>query len=150
MSTLSNAEVDAATRLLKFARGLTQTGELDHVSSVAGRLLSVLFQTLSPVIGVAGVAAIFGRSITLSGRSCPHRGAFHTHAGSPRLTEPDASRWLVERLEKLPPADALEAAIHLFATFFRVLSNLIGEQLLWQIVMVGFPKRAEIEPEETE
>ena len=148
MSRPSEADVHAARRLLKRACRLTHAGEAHVESAAAGELLGLLFQSLGPVIGATGVAATFERSLKLSRAEYPCLDELLTTGDEPRGSHNDVSQRLTICLRKLTPAAASVAATSLFATFFRLLSSFIGEQLFWQIVRGGFPDGADFEFEE--
>lgn len=138
-------------RLLDRLREPEEGGGPHAESVAAGRVLDVLFASLGPVIGVAGVGAVFARSIQLSKAEYPSLGAFVTSSNElPRQKPEDVSERLVECLRNLEPAAARESAMGLFATFLRLLSSFVGEQLLWQIVNSALAVDDEAEVEERE
>ncbi len=50
---------------------------------------------------------------------------------------------------QLEPSEALELATGLYAAFFELISNLIGEPLVWKIMERAFPALRETRSEET-
>ena len=62
MAQRTEAHLEAAKRLLERARN----GERFAAADTAGRAYDELFRTLAPVLGVAGVNALFARSARLN------------------------------------------------------------------------------------
>jgi CheY-like chemotaxis protein len=134
MTTPVDMHVQAATQLLLAHSGASEDG----ASATAGRVYAALFESLAPVIGEAGVRALFERSLKL------------TQAGFAWLeeiqvtAEPIASRVQLEAqvvacLSKRDAASATATATAVYATFLRLLTDFIGDSLVRQIVKSAFP-----------
>jgi hypothetical protein len=84
---------------------------------------------LSPIIGQAGVAALYKRSIYLT--LVDHRCLVTAYEGSLRS---DAFSGLESTLSQQTPAEALAAIISLLNTFHDLLTHLIGGSLFERLL----------------
>ena len=113
------------------------TGSADG-GAAAGRLYESLASRLGPLIGVAGVRALFARSVKLTKADYPCLADVRTSA-QPSQDEVEPAPQLVACLSKLEPAVAASVAVALYATFLRLMSEFIGERLVRQVVRRAFP-----------
>lgn len=132
MAQVSDTHVAAARRMLLQQRA----AENVEWASAAGNVYDALSRELSPVIGSAGMRALFARCLKLNRADFPELAAV-SNAGDPRQ-ESAAPSALVATLDRLERARAEQAATALFATFFALLTTFIGERLTWQIVQRAF------------
>jgi hypothetical protein len=128
--------VEAATQVL-LAQGSAGGGAAHEPAAAAGRAYETLFESLAPVLGEAGIHALFARSLKLAKAEMPFLAEVSVLAQPPGGNA-QLGPQLVSCLSKLEPAVATEAAIRLFATFFGLMSNFIGDQLVQQIVKSAF------------
>lgn len=129
------AHVEVAKRLLAHERG--SGGDAKERAAAAVRVYETLFRALAPVIGAAGVRALFARSVRLASTEFPCLKEI------PMIAEPPQdSVQVVEKLlgclSKLEPAAGSEVATGLYAVFFGVMAKFIGERLVLQIVTTAF------------
>ena len=101
-----------------------QQGSSEERAAAAGRTYELLFLQLSPLLGPAGVHAIFARSLSLAGadHSCLKNvstGLDHEHTQAARLRDSLLSQ---------APTEVTEAAAGLFATFLALLGTIIGDE----------------------
>ena len=96
---------------------------------------------LVPLLGAAGVEALFARSAKLAG------------AGRPCIAELadgiDASSRLRACLQALAPAAASETAAVLFGTLLELIVTFIGDRLTVQALRGAWPALGETAPRET-
>jgi hypothetical protein len=144
MAQLGLAHVDAARRLLADEVARNDVG----ATAAAGRLYDRLFNTLAPVIGPAGVRALFARSAKLNKTEFPClANALASREG--QATAPQTSEHLVSCLDELEPVVAAKVATDLYATFFELMTTFIGERLLTQLLKTAFPALDLTESKET-
>lgn len=129
--TPRGTNVEAAERLLAQAKlkSPPTNGEISWL--LVPR--EVLEHSLAPVIGTAGVHALWLRSVSLT------RAKFPALGDSASLSAPVASReqrakQLEECLRRIPSGEVTQVATTLYATFFELLSQFIGERLVRQVV----------------
>lgn len=134
------AHVEVAKRLLAQERG--GGGDAKERAVAAGRVYETLFRALAPVIGAAGVRALFARSVRLASTEFPCLGEISMTAEPPEDSVQVAEQ-LVGCLSKLEPAAGSEVATGLYAVFLGLLAKFIGERLVSQIVTTAFPAIAE-------
>lgn len=96
-------------------------GQIAEHATALWRDMSV---ALSPIIGLAGIAALYQRSIFLAGRDYPC-----LHDASVLGAAPDEFAPLHEALSAVSGADAASAASALAYTFRDLLTHLIGDSL---------------------
>lgn len=108
------------------------------------RLHATLVSALAPVLGAAGVQALFARSTRLVRRDFP---ALDTLLG-PEKPPPDVER-LAACLDQLPREPGQDAAIGLYATLVALLATFIGDPLSEQLVKAAFPAPGSTRPKGT-
>jgi hypothetical protein len=92
---------------------------------------------LAPLVGVAGVRALFARSVRLTGPDFPQLASL----GSPESGDnANIAESLTELLGTLEPGVAVAAATALYANFIRLTTTLIGERLVLLVLQRAFPK----------
>ena len=141
----SDAYVEVSTRLL--ARERANAVEVADAAATAGRVYEALFHTLTPIIGAAGAHALFARSVTLAKIELPGLGKVIVPAepGS----GPTVAGYAARSLRELEPGAVANASVTLLAVFLGLLSNFIGEPLVWQILQKAFPGLDRTPPKET-
>jgi hypothetical protein len=138
MSGTNTAQVARAKRLLALEgdAGSSSAG----CAAAAWSLYEKLNARLAPLLGAAGVQALFVRSAKLA------------QADFPSLAEvatPDGMKKLGAGLQALEPADATEVAATLFGTFLELMTTFIGERLTVLILRSAWPTIEETVPRET-
>ena len=120
--------------LTVLARPQGETQGADAFAATATRAYADLVQVSAPLIGHVGVAALTGRALHLARRE---------HPILRRNSEPaDAERafdHLSASLQGQDPAAATDAAAAVFATFFGLLINFIGEPLTTGLLRKAWP-----------
>lgn len=114
------------------------TGGVDQSAIAAGRVYDKLHAVLAPLLGPAGVQALLVRS----GRLIQGEYGFL----EPAIRDP---KQLCACLQGQDPQVATEAAALLFATFFALITNLIGERLTTQVLLAASPTIGSRPPTET-
>ena len=145
MARRTEAHLEAAKRLLERARN----GESLAAADVAGRAYDELFRTLAPVLGVAGVHALFARSARLASGDFPVFAAL-AHGRTGGDSDSAVTERLIDSLRSLDEATALHAATELLGAFLGLLIRFIGEQLVGRMVKGAFPEMDDSDSEETE
>jgi hypothetical protein len=115
------------------------SGSAADCATAAGRIYDKLHARLDPILGVAGVHALFLRSARLSS---------HELASIPDAAALESSTKLVECLRAQDPATALASSTALFGTFYMLITNFIGEGLTSQVLRGAFPALEETSTEE--
>lgn len=128
MKPPSAAQMERARRLLALEHAAA--GEDGRGSPAAGRVFEKLHAHMSPLVGVAGVDMLFVRSAKLA------QGEF---TGVVVGSFVEGAAILRGRLQAQGPALATDSAETLFATFFALLTTLIGERLTLQILRRAWP-----------
>jgi hypothetical protein len=123
--------VDAARRLLAHE----SAGKAEERAVAARRVYDTLLSSLAPIIGAAGVRALFARSVRLSLTEFPCLEAV-LHVEAP---DGDHGQRLVECLRKLDAEAALEVATGLYAALLGLMAKFIGERMMWHLVARAFP-----------
>ena len=143
------AHVEVAKRLLAQERG--SVGGAKERAAAAVRVYVALFRALDPVIGAAGVGALFARSVRLASKEFPCLGEILMNAEPPDDSVQVAER-LVGCFSKLEPAAGSEVATALYAVLLDVMAKFIGDRLVSQIVTTAFPTTSEADtaPKELE
>jgi len=115
-----NLRERAFGRLL--AREAGTNADTPTVAAAARRLYEQLARQLTPLIGGAGTAAIFARSLDLTHRRLP---------GLAPLRAPDEGQEPIARAQRFLEGQesATEAAIAVFTTVCELLESLIGSTL---------------------
>jgi len=128
MTKASARERERARRLLAYEGAAG--GSSEACATAAGRVYDQLNARLAPLLGSAGVQALFARSAKL------------TQTEFPRLAEAavlESSTKLRACLEPLDPAVASETAEALFGTFLSLVTTFIGERLTLQVLRHEWP-----------
>ena len=110
----------------------------DECATAAGLVYDKLHAQLDPLFGVAGVQALLVRSAKLA------RAQFAFL--EPALLD---SVKLRECLRTQSPTVALESAAALFGTLFALMTTLIGERLMTQVLRSAWPTIEETAVRET-
>jgi|UPI00068B996A hypothetical protein len=112
-----------------FARLVATDAGASEVAAITAAMWTAVQEALSPIIGQQGVSALYRRSLHL------------TQAKNPKFPELDESvrpssfNDLRQALGALTAPDAAAAAsTALFATFYNLLSGLIGSSLLERLL----------------
>jgi hypothetical protein len=132
----SHAQLARAGRLLA-AEG---AGAGDAGGHAAGRVFDKVHAELDPVLGHAGVEALFRRSAKLAQDDL---GTLSTALSF------DSSTRLREGLLDLEPAESLTAMTVLFGTLFALIETFIGERLMLELLRRAWPALDDTEPGET-
>jgi hypothetical protein len=114
-------------RLLAQQRAVS---DADDCAAAAGRVYEKLHAHLAPLVGVAGVRALFARSAKLAA------GEFVLPADAVAFED---STKLRASLGALDPVVAAATAEALFATFFALITTFIGERLTLQALRAAWP-----------
>lgn len=101
----------------------------DECATAAGRVYDKLREHLDPLVGAAGVQALFARSAKLA------QGEF----ACLDVSSVANSTKLRECLQALDPTVALDSAAALFGTFFALVTTFIGERLTTQVLRSAWP-----------
>ncbi len=125
----TTSQIERAKRLLvregAFAGGSTEC------AAAAGRVYEKLDAHLAPLLGRAGVQALFARSAKIS------------HSGLASLAELGAavgcSIELCTWLQSRDPEDAAKIAAVLFGAFLELITTFIGERLTVQVLRNAWP-----------
>ena len=109
-----------------------RVGDSPNAAVVADAVLDVWLQMsaqLSPVIGVRGANTLFAYTLHMTSKTYPWLEiSENTETNSTELPE------LKTRLANSEPDAALAASHALLATFVKLLSNMIGEQLVERLL----------------
>ena len=111
-----------ATRLPKGASA-------EQIADAIVVIWSDINQTLHPIIGFRGVAALFNRSLNIAAATYP----WIAERRSGALAELDSSA-LKSALLNRPPSEAAAGGAALFVTFHELLASLIGSTLTEQLL----------------
>ena len=132
----SAAQVERAKRLLA-SEGASAEGSTE-CAAAAGRVYEKLDAHLAPLLGRAGVQALFARSakVSLSGLASVAELAAAVE-GSTEL-----STWLQSR----HPEDAAKTASVFFGAFLELITTFIGERLTVQVLRSAWPTIEETAP----
>jgi hypothetical protein len=133
------AQVERARTLLASEGGSASDSEA--CAAAAGRIYDKLDAHLAPLIGRAGVQALFARSARLAQSELVP--LTEVAAGA------DGSTKLRAHLQSLEPAVAIETAAALFGTFLDLITTFIGERLTVQVLRNAWPAMKETAPRET-
>lgn len=146
MARTTEAHVDVAGRLLAQERVGGASAE-DHAAAAA-RVYEKLFNRLAPLIGAAGVQALFARSVKVSRVKFPCLARLPAVGGS---ADGNAEvRQLARCLSTLEPETASAVAIGLYANLIALLTTFIGAGLVSKVLDSAFPSIDETVPEERE
>jgi hypothetical protein len=138
MSRTSTAQVERAKRLL--AHEGDSGGNSAECAAAAWRVYEKLSARLGPLLGTAGVQALFVRSAKL---------AQAEHGSLAEVATPEGMSKLGAQLQALDPSDATEVAATLFGTFFQLMTTFIGERLTVIVLRSAWPTIEDAAPRET-
>jgi hypothetical protein len=122
------AQVERARTLLASEGG--SAGDAEACAAAAGRVYDKLHAHLAPLLGRAGVQALFARSAKL---------AQTEHGFLADVAAAEDSTKLRAHLQSLVPAVAIETAAALFGTFLDLLTTFIGDRLTVQVLRGAWP-----------
>jgi len=128
MTDASADERQRARRLLAHEGAIG--GNAEASATAAGRVYDKLIAQLGPVLGPAGVRALFERSAKL-GRV--------ESAGLADIAILESSTTLATFCRTLDPAVAANAMETLFGTFLSLVTTFIGERLTFQALRRAWP-----------
>jgi hypothetical protein len=139
MTKRTPAHVEAAKQLLAHAEA-GRGGE--DAAVAAGRVLERLSRRLAPLIGEAGMRALLARAVKIVEPEFPCFGGITI--GTEATASPTmAAEQLVACLSALQPALVAEASAALYGTLLALLTSLIGENLVSQVLQSAFPAIAQ-------
>jgi hypothetical protein len=140
MKKVGAAQVEKAKRLL--AMEATAGGDVEEHAASAGRVYDKLAAQLSPLLGAAGVQALFVRSANLA------RGQLAVLDGLVPAIEDatEGATRLRACLQALEPAAAAEVAAILFGTFLDLVITFIGDRLTVQVLRGAWPAIEDMAP----
>lgn len=142
MTSRGAAHVEAARLMLAQEGGARETAP--ERAEAAVRVYERLSEVLSPLLGAAGVRALFARSVKVTNAEVSCFAEVHVSVELPD----DACRQLLASLSKLEPALASEAAAALYANFLELLTAFVGDRLVWQVLRGAFPAIDQSGPKE--
>ncbi len=119
-------------------------GTSQQRAAAAGRVFSRIHLHLSPLIGSAGVRALFVRSAGLLLSDYP----WFQGLSTPAAPGTDPADLLRDCLKDQAPAAITESVVAFFATFFALLASFIGDRLCAQAMEAAAPGAAEPIPSE--
>ena len=138
MGRTSTGQVERAKRLL--AHEGNSGSSSAECAAAAWRLYEKLNARLAPLLGSAGVQALFVRSAKLA----------QAEVGSlAEVATPEGMNKLGAVLQALDPAEATEVAATLFGTFFELMTTFIGERLTVLVLRSAWPAIEDTAPRET-
>ena len=116
------------------AREAGMAADASATAAAARRLCEHFAHQLTPLIGDAGVAAIYARSLHLAQRQFPELAPV-------RPSDQGAGPWarLQSSLEEQEPAAATEVAVAVLATASELLASFIGESLTTRLLREAWP-----------
>jgi hypothetical protein len=132
----SPAQLDRAKRLLA-SEGFADSSEA--CAAAAGRVRDKFDAHLAPLLGRAGVQALFARSAKLA--QIDLRPVAEVTAGS------DDAAVLGAYLRSLEPGVAIQTAAVVFGTFLDLVTTFIGERLTVQVLRSAWPAIEETPPQ---
>jgi hypothetical protein len=130
--TTANTRERAFQRLL--AREVGTGGDPRVIAAAARRLCERFSEQVGPLIGDAGVAAIYTRSLHLTKRQFPSLAPLRS---SDQHDAPFAR--LQVSLEQQEPAVATRAAVRVLTTAANLLALFIGENLTTRLLREAWP-----------
>ena len=137
MSRPSATQVERATRLLASEGAPWSSSE--ECAAAAWRVYEKLNARLSPLLGSAGVQALFVRSAKLAQAEFPSLA---------EIAKPEGLTRLGPCLQALDLTLAAEAAAALFGTFLELMTTFIGERLTVLVLRSAWPEIEETAPRE--
>jgi hypothetical protein len=138
MTTPGATQVEKARRLLASEGAPWSSSE--ECAAVAWRVYEKLNARLAPLLGLAGVQALFFRSAKLAQAEFPSLAEVATPEGLTRLGP---------CLQALDPSIAAQAAETLFASFLELMTTFIGERLTVLVLRSAWPAIEETATRET-
>jgi hypothetical protein len=129
MTRPSAAQIEMARRWLVDEGGAGGTSEA--CATAAGRIHDRLTAQLAPLLGAAGVQALFVRSGKLAQAELASAAEGASLEGSTKLAA---------HLRALDPLTAMETAVALFARFLELVTTFIGERLTIQALKRAWPR----------
>ena len=126
MNRPSPVQIDRARRLLAYEGAAVGA---ETCATAAGRVFDKLASHLAPLVGAAGVQALFVRSAKLA------KGEIARLAEASALS----STTLRECLGAQDPELAMQAAADLFGTFISLITTFIGERLTTEVLRSTWP-----------
>ena len=139
MTKPSATQVDRAKRVLMYEGCAGSSSE--ECAAAAWRVYEKLNARLAPLLGSAGVEALFVRSAKLVQAQ---------YGFLAEVATPGGMRTLGAALQALDPAAATEVAAALFGTFLELMSTFIGERLTVLILRSAWPTIEDKSPTETQ
>ncbi len=141
MASSISTHVDAARRLLESAQVSASGSSADELAAAAGRMYQALFLSFAPVLGAAGIRALFVRSVKLTAAEFPCLGNIPIApiASVPSEDHMNVVQHVLDSLSRLESAAAAEVAIAVCATLLGIVTKLIGEPLVWQFIKHALP-----------
>lgn len=106
----------------------------DALAAAVARTYADLVRVSAPLIGHAGVAALTGRAVHLARLEHPLLGRTSEPPGAERTFD-----YVIACLKGQDPAAATAAAAAVFATFFGLLVDFIGEPLTAGLLRKAWP-----------
>ena len=138
MGRTSTGQVERAKRLL--AHEGNSGSSSAECAAAAWRLYEKLNARLAPLLGSAGVQALFVRSAKLA----------QAEVGSlAEVATPEGMNKLGAVLQALDSTKATEVAATLFGTFFELMTTFIGERLTVLVLRSAWPAIEDTAPRET-
>jgi hypothetical protein len=134
----SATQVERAKRVLAHEGDAGRSSE--ECAAASWRVYERLNARLAPLLGSAGVQALFVRSAKLA------QAQFGSLA---EIAAPEGMKKLGAALKALSPASATEVAATLFATFLELMNTFIGERLTVVILRSAWPTIEDTAPRET-
>jgi hypothetical protein len=123
-----------ATRLLEFELGASQRVPA-QCAAAAVRIYEKVFVQLAPVIGGAGVHALFARSIMVTKVQVPALARLDPSGDAPQ----NAAKPLLACFTALSGPDAFAGASNLYGAFFALMTRFIGGALTSQFLGAAWP-----------
>jgi len=137
MNTPSAVDSGRARRLLTHEGASAQRTE--ECAAAAARVYEKLNAQLAPLLGAAGVQALFVRSANLARAQFPNLASGATLESAAKLRA---------SLEPLEPGMAMATAEALFGTFFTLIAKFVGERLTLQALRGSWPSLEDPVPTE--
>ncbi len=138
MGRTSAAQVERAKRLLSHEGNSGSSSA--ECAAAAWRLYEKLNARLTPLLGSAGVQALFVRSAKLAQAELGFLA---------EVVTPDGMKKLGVGLQALEPTEATEVAAALFGAFLELMTTFIGERLTVLILRSAWPTIDDTVPRET-
>jgi hypothetical protein len=141
MASPISTHVEAARRLLESAHVSASGGSAEELAAAACRMYQTIVQSFAPVLGATGIRALFARSVKLTAAEfpCLVRTPLVPVASAPAEDHERVVEHVVVSLGRLEPAAAAEVAIAVCASLLGIMTKLIGEPLVWQIIRPALP-----------